>query len=680
MNLSAIFESAVCGNLVWSLVHFVWQGTVVGAATTFAMVYLRRRSPQSRYLVCTASLLVMLVCMPVTFAILLRQDADTAANLIDHYKPSYAGRVSNPAPEIALLEALEEERLSKLARTQEVTSNSSEDASGIAALANSNDSPGPAESMPGAGSPERNNNGATDWPDKTNHVVSAVTVAYFLGVLLMAGRLFVASCGVQRLRRGAVAVSKPELLTSISSAANKLELHKVPMVAFVRRVSSPVVIGFIRPMILLPVNVTTGLSLDQFTAVLSHELAHIRRHDHIVLIFQRVVEALLFFHPAVWLISRWIRIERESCCDEAVLAAGTRRNTYVESLLRVAELRLLEQRKGVDTLAALTAVDDPSQLRRRISRLLGEPIEPVVQLTRMGALAACLLIGIGALSPLALQSRAGQPTSQITEKQPEPSPQQPKEPQSLLKPAKEKDASKLAISRETTFVSGPLTGSGFVDFRAAINQRFSKGVTSENNVVVPLMQAIGPRPENLELPDEFFDRLGIARLPEEGEYFTYLYQYTQDLAKNSKPPKDFDALWKDIEQQLDRALEGPWRAKDFPIIDSWLKQNEKPLSTVVEGTKRTRYYYPWVAADNEPLFAQMLPGVQTQREVARKLSMRANLKIGEGDLDGAWEDLKAMHRLARLLSEGPTLIDMLIGIAVDSIACQGTDSLPITRN
>ena len=89
-------------------------------------------------------------------------------------------------------------------------------------------------------------------------------------------------------------------------------------------VQAPVVVGWLRPAVLVPVGALAGLPADQVEALLLHELAHIRRHDYLVNLLQGVVEAILFYHPAVWWISGHIRVERELCCDDmAVRQAAT---------------------------------------------------------------------------------------------------------------------------------------------------------------------------------------------------------------------------------------------------------------------------------------------------------------------------------------------------------------------
>jgi beta-lactamase regulating signal transducer with metallopeptidase domain len=96
---------------------------------------------------------------------------------------------------------------------------------------------------------------------------------------------------------------------------------------------SPFVLGVLRPCIVLPMAALHGLAPRQLELVLLHELAHLRRWDPLVQFVQRCAEAVLFFHPAVWWVSRWLRQEREACCDAVVLRQGARPEEYVETLL-----------------------------------------------------------------------------------------------------------------------------------------------------------------------------------------------------------------------------------------------------------------------------------------------------------------------------------------------------------
>ena len=104
-------------------------------------------------------------------------------------------------------------------------------------------------------------------------------------------------------------------------------------------VKTPVVVGYFRPAVLLPLCVVTGLPDVQLELILAHELAHIRRHDYLINVLQTLVETLFFYHPAVWWLSRQIRNERENCCDDVAMATVSSRADYGRALLAIEELR-----------------------------------------------------------------------------------------------------------------------------------------------------------------------------------------------------------------------------------------------------------------------------------------------------------------------------------------------------
>src|SRR5207237_4946041 len=97
-------------------------------------------------------------------------------------------------------------------------------------------------------------------------------------------------------------------------------------------VDVPTVVGWLRPAILLPIAALASLSPEQVEAILAHELAHIRRHDYAVNVLQTFAETLLFYHPAVWWVSKRIRVEREHCCDDVAVAVCGDAVCYAEAL------------------------------------------------------------------------------------------------------------------------------------------------------------------------------------------------------------------------------------------------------------------------------------------------------------------------------------------------------------
>jgi hypothetical protein len=123
-------------------------------------------------------------------------------------------------------------------------------------------------------------------------------------------------------------------------------------------------IGAIKPVILLPIATMNHLSTEQVEAILLHELAHIRRHDYLLNIFQTIAEALLFFNPFVWLISRVIRREREHCCDDMVISCNASPLSYAQALA------ILENDRINTNQLALAATGNKNQLLNRIKRIM----------------------------------------------------------------------------------------------------------------------------------------------------------------------------------------------------------------------------------------------------------------------------------------------------------------------
>ena len=239
----------------------------------------------------------------------------------------------------------------------------------------------------------------------------------------------------------------------------------------------------------------------------------------------------------------------------------------------------------------------------------------------------------------------------------------------------------ITLSKETTRVTGPLTKDGYIDYASAINERLSVGVTAENNANVLLWKALGPHPEGTNLGPRFFKLMNTETLPETGDYFANIGMF---VTKQLKLKRN-DPLRTKIVDHQSAASAQVWTAKQYPNIAAWIRFNEKPLALVTEASKRPRYYSPLIVEpeeddgfgedDSEPsygLVGALLPGVQSTRSFARALSARAMLHLGNGRHEAAWEDIMTCHRLGRLVAEGPTLIEALVGIAIDSIASEST--------
>jgi hypothetical protein len=238
---------------------------------------------------------------------------------------------------------------------------------------------------------------------------------------------------------------------------------------------------------------------------------------------------------------------------------------------------------------------------------------------------------------------------------------------------------KFTIGKETTYVAKPLDADGYIDFATALNERLQQGVTAENNAVVLLWKAFGPRPEGGAMPPAFFRWLGTPEPPPQGDYLIGLDRFLIEKAKLTRP--DIDRLYDGMAKYTER----PWTAQQFPHIAAWLVANEKPVALAVAASTRAQYYSPLVpGSGRDPgkdhdrpsdLIGAQMPGVQKCREFATALTARAMLAISQERYDDAWQDLLACHRLGRLVARGGTLIDGLVGIAIDSMAAAADQTL-----
>lgn len=163
---------------------------------------------------------------------------------------------------------------------------------------------------------------------------AAVVGLWAAGVAILAARMAGGLWLVEKLRRESIALSDAWLERCRDLHAR---LPTVLPVAFrqSRQIAGPMVVGWLRPVVLIPASAFLRLPAEQLEAVILHELAHVRRLDAFANLFQGVVETLLFYHPAVWWVGRRIRIEREHCCDDLAVAVSGDVASFVRALMSI---------------------------------------------------------------------------------------------------------------------------------------------------------------------------------------------------------------------------------------------------------------------------------------------------------------------------------------------------------
>jgi beta-lactamase regulating signal transducer with metallopeptidase domain len=329
----------------WTIVHFLWQGVLAAALYAGLRARMEHSSPNARYLLACATLTIMMVLPAVTFTL-----TSSAPAVSLNIRPANAVPQSAVAIEATGGSALE----SSFARI------------------------------------------------RTSQILPAVVLVWMLGAFVFWLRLAGGWIVAARLRSRQVRPVPAEWHTRFSKLATRIGLTRPIRLAVSAVVQIPTVVGWLRPMVLMPVGALAGLPAEHVEALLLHELAHVRRHDYLVNMFQGIAEALLFYHPAVWWVSGHIRNERELCCDDIAVRTTGDALTYVRALTE------LESSRPARLQTAMAA--DGGSLSFRIARLLGRT--PPVSRTVSGpqVLIHALFIGIVVLAA-AFTTQAQTPTN-----------------------------------------------------------------------------------------------------------------------------------------------------------------------------------------------------------------------------------------------------------------------------
>jgi len=196
---------------------------------------------------------------------------------------------------------------------------------------------------------------------------SSIAALWLCGTILLLVKFMTGILNIFHLKQSAIPTSDKRLNYLTNTISAKLNISRIIQVKESALISTPIVIGHIKPIILFPVAVSTQLSMNEIEAILAHELAHILRNDFIVNLLQSLTEVLLYFHPCIWWLSSIIRAERENCCDDIALNHVEDNLSYAKSLVKLQELQL----QAVPSFA-LAFSGSKHQLKNRIMRILNQ--------------------------------------------------------------------------------------------------------------------------------------------------------------------------------------------------------------------------------------------------------------------------------------------------------------------
>jgi len=298
---------ALTQALGWTLLHFLWQGTLIAVVLWSALALMQRRSPDARYAAASLALLAMVVLPLLTFAHLAGEE--------------YKAILTRPV----------------MIDTSSITVSAQTAA------------------------------GAMSWSDyltpAIDRMMPSLMLVWCIGVLLFSARLAIGIAVAQGWKLQGIQDAPAQLQRLFDDLRTRLGVKRAARLVESAKVHVPMVIGWMKPVVLLPAGCLTGLSPQQIEALLAHELAHICRNDYLVSVVQSVLEAVLFYHPAVWWVSLQVRREREYCCDEMAVGVCGDRLAYARALSQLEERRAL--------LPELVLGANGGALTMRIKRLLG---------------------------------------------------------------------------------------------------------------------------------------------------------------------------------------------------------------------------------------------------------------------------------------------------------------------
>jgi bla regulator protein BlaR1 len=374
-TLEQFVSPALTRALGWTLLHSLWQGALVAAVLAGVLLLLRRQRAEVRYAASTGALGVVVALAGITFGLYFNSGPTHQASLSPGtVKTQSAGPTKQ-------LEAAE----------TGVSGASKAIGNPVTAAANTAHLRQPAAT---AASPAA----ALDTPnwlatglryfDKN---LPLLVVAWLLGLLAMSLRMLGGLLYVQRLRNYRVRPLPAAWQERLALLAARSGVKRPVALLESALVQVPLVVGHLRPLILLPLGTVAGLSPACLEAILAHELAHVLRRDYLVNLLQTVAEVLFFYHPAVWFMASCVRTERENCCDDTATAlVGGDPLRLARALTALAEW---SQSAVIPTAPrlALAAMSRPGALLLRVRRLVQR--RPAAPTLAEGLLAGALVLG-----------------------------------------------------------------------------------------------------------------------------------------------------------------------------------------------------------------------------------------------------------------------------------------------
>ena len=381
--LEQFVSPALVRALGWTLLHSLWQGALVAAVLAGALLLLRRQRAEVRYAASAGALGAVMALAGITFGLYFTAGADTAAapqTSAAGVRQVVSGTTKIPAGSATTTWAV---AAARQPTSRHEAAQAAVGASAMVVAPASRDT----YAVPAAFT-RALQTGLRYFDNQ----LPLLVVAWLLGLLAMSLRLLGGLLYVQRLRRYRVQPLAAVWQVRLAGLAARAGLRRPVALLESALVRVPLVVGHVRPVILLPLGAVAGLPPAYLEAILAHELAHVLRRDYLVNLLQTVAEAVFFYHPAVWFVAGCVRSERENCCDDTatVLVDGDPLRLAC-ALTALAEWSQSAVVTAPAPRLALAALGRRGALLGRVRRLVQR--RPAAPTLAEGLLAGALVLG-----------------------------------------------------------------------------------------------------------------------------------------------------------------------------------------------------------------------------------------------------------------------------------------------
>ncbi|MBC8984233.1 M48 family metalloprotease [Pedobacter sp. N36a] len=218
-----------------------------------------------------------------------------------------------------------------------------------------------------------------------NSYATTIVLLWLSVIAAKSVQLFAGLYSIKRIRHTKIISAAPYWENRVQQLAIQFGIYKMVGIVQSALVNVPMVVGYFKPLILIPVGLLNNLSTAEVDAILCHELAHVKRRDYLVNILQSFMELLFFFNPAVSWLSGLIREERESCCDDlAVLNTNNNKAGYISALVCCEEFQMNKP------VYAMAISGDSNQLVKRVKRMVSND-HPTLNKTEKSILGVSVL-------------------------------------------------------------------------------------------------------------------------------------------------------------------------------------------------------------------------------------------------------------------------------------------------